>query len=166
LQNQRERIDLTVNAEELRNALQSLRRRARGAEIVTVPSELLERTAKIESAQIARERKDAILQIITSPSKEYAVAFDREAAKQRVALTMADRIELEDFVEELSTEAAKLESQTGVLGAKDATLRRPTKSKRVEIDYVIDQASHRIRITAVRQGVSGSSASPSGASHA
>jgi hypothetical protein len=167
LRNQRERIDLTANAEELRKSFQSLRQRAGKTEVVTVPSKLVEQTAKIESVQIAEERKDAILQSITSPSKEYAVAFDHEAAERRTTLSVADRIELEDLVEELSTKGAKLESQAGaVIDAKDAMLRCVTKSKRVEIDYLIDQASHRLRITAVRQEISGSKASANGATHA
>lgn len=166
LRNQRERMDLTANAEELRKTFQSLRQRAGKAEVVTVPSELVEQAAKIELAQIARERKDAVLQSVTFPSKEYPVAFDRDAVEQRASLSIADRIELADLIEQLSKEAAELESQAGaVAGAKDATLRGATKSGRVEIDYVIDRTSPRIRINAVRQGSSATS-SPDGASHA
>jgi hypothetical protein len=57
LRNQRERMALTANAEELKHVLQSLLERAGDVEVVKVPSELLEQTAKIESAQIAKERK-------------------------------------------------------------------------------------------------------------
>lgn len=57
LRNQRERIDLTANAEELRKTLHSLRQRAGDVETVTVPSELLEQGAKIESVQIAKQRQ-------------------------------------------------------------------------------------------------------------
>ena len=92
LRNQRERIDLAANAEELRNALQSLRQRAGDVDIFTVPSVLLEQTAKIEAAQIAKERKDAVLKSIASPSREYAVAFDRGAVEQRATLSIAERI--------------------------------------------------------------------------
>ncbi len=121
--------------------------------------------AKFEAGRIAKERKDAILEGITSRSKEYAVAFDPEAAELRTKLSVADRIELENLVEELS--GAKLESQAGaVVGAKDAMLRRATENNRVEIDYLIDPASHRIRITSVRQGVGSSQASFNGPSHA
>jgi hypothetical protein len=153
LRNERERMDLTANAEELRNALQSLRQRAGDGEIVTVPHGLLEQTAKIESAQIAKERKDAVLQSIASPSNAYAVAFDRGAVEQRATLGIADRIELEDLVEQLSEEAAELASQAGA-GATTA-LQAATESKRIEIDYLIDRASHLIRITALRPRASG-----------
>src|SRR5262249_48507936 len=56
LQNQRERMELTASAEELKKALEGLRKRADNAQAVSVPSELMERAAKIESAQIAKER--------------------------------------------------------------------------------------------------------------
>jgi uncharacterized protein YjbI with pentapeptide repeats len=117
--------------------------------------------AKIETAQIAKERKNAILQSIASPSNEYAIAFDPGAAEQRAMLGTTDRIELEDLIEQLSADAAELESQ-----ASGGALQATTKSKRVEIYYLIDQASHRISITAVRQGASGFQASASGANHA
>ena len=80
LQNQRERLDLTANAEELKKALDSLRQRAGKAKVVSVPAEILDKTATIESARIATERKDAVLKSIASTSKEYAIAFDRRAA--------------------------------------------------------------------------------------
>jgi hypothetical protein len=167
LRNQRERMDLAASAEELRKALQDLRQCAGNARVVSVPSELLEQAARIESAQIANERKDAVLQSVAFRPSGYAVAFDRAAAEQRATLSVADRVELEDLVAQLSTEGAQLESQAkAVAGAEGAMLRGTTKSKRVEIEYVIDQASHGIRIIAVRQGGDDSHGPLKGASHA
>jgi hypothetical protein len=167
LQNQRERMDLTASAEELRNALVSLQRRAGKAEAVSVPSEFLEQAAKIETAQIAKERRDAVLQSVAVPSEEYAVVFHRDAVEQRASLSIEDRVELEDLVEQLSAHPAELEAQAAATaGAEDATLRGTIKSKRVEIEYVIDQASRRIRINAVQQGGVSARTSPKGASHA
>jgi hypothetical protein len=128
--------------------------RAMFAEKVIAPAE-----AKIETAQIKKGRKEAIFQSIACQSNEYAIAFGPAAVEQREMLGTADRIELEDLIEQLGADAAELESQ-----ASSAALQATTKSKRVEIDYLIDQASHRINITAVR--VSGSPASASGARHA
>ena len=158
LQNQRERMDLTANAEELRKAFQSLRQRAGKTGVVSVPTELVEQTAKIESAQIAEERKDAILESVTSRPTGYAIAFDGDAA-ERATLDVADRIELGDLVAQLSIDGSQLEPQEG-MG------RNKTESKRVEIDYVIDSASRSIRVTAVRRVREVSDASVSGASHA
>jgi hypothetical protein len=167
LHNQRERMELTASAEELKKAFEGLRQRAGNAEVVSVPSELLEKAARIESAQIAKERKDAVLQSVTVRPSGYAITFDRYAAKERATLGVGDRVELEDLVAQLSTGGAQFESQPGaVAGAEGATLGGMTKSQRVEIEYVIDQASHGIRITAVRHGGGGSHSSPNGHSHA
>jgi hypothetical protein len=104
LRNQRERMDLAASAEQVRKALQKLQARE-GPELVSVPAELLERTAIIESAQIKKERKDAVLQSAAFRSDAYAIAFDRNAAEQRASLGVAERVELEDLVADLSTEA-------------------------------------------------------------
>jgi hypothetical protein len=154
---QRERMDLTASAEELRKALQSLRHRGDSG-TVSVPESLLEQTAKIESAQIAEERKDAILESVSSRPTGYAIAFDRDAADQRTTLDIADRIELADLVAQLSIAGMQLEPREG--------MQRKTKGSRVEIDYVIDNASRSIRVTAVRRLREVSDASMSGASHA
>jgi len=167
LRNQRERIELTANAEDLKKAFERLRQRAGNSEVVPVPSELLEQAARIESAQIAKERKDAVLQSVAARPTGYAITFDPDAAKDRATLGVADRVELEDLVAQLSTGGAQFESQPGaVAGAEGATLRGITKSQRVECDYVIDQASHGIRIIAVRHGGGGSHSSPNGHGHA
>ena len=151
LHNQRERMELTASAIGLKKALEGLRQRAGKAEVVSVPSELLEQAARIESAQIAKERKDAILESVDVRPSGYAITFDRDAAEERATLGVADRVELEDLVAQLSTEGAQLESQAGaVAGAEGRTLRGMTKSQRVEIVYVFDQATHGIRIVAVR----------------
>jgi len=163
LNNQRERMELTASAEDLKKAFEHLRQRAGNSEVVSVPSELVEQAAKIESAQIAKERKDAVLQSVAVRPSGYAITFDPDAAKERARLGVADRVELEDLVAQLSTEGAQFEPQAGaVAGVEGGTPRVMTKSQRVEVVYVIDQASHGIRITAVRHG----GGSPNGHSHA
>jgi hypothetical protein len=86
LRNQRERMDLTASAGKLKNALQGLQRRAGKAEIVSVPSELLEQAARIESAQIAKDRRDAVLQSVPVGPTGYGITFDHPAAEQRQML--------------------------------------------------------------------------------
>jgi hypothetical protein len=155
---QRERMDLVASAEKLTKALQNLRHREVSG-TVSVPESLLEQTAKIESAQIAEERKDAILESVSSRPIGYAIAFDRDAAEQRTTLDIADRIELADLVAQLSIAGMKLKPPEG-------TQQDTTKGNRVEIDYVIDNVSRSIRVTAVRRVREVSDASVSGASHA
>ncbi|MGB7854281.1 MAG: hypothetical protein WBL48_00090, partial [Pseudolabrys sp.] len=85
-------------------------------------------------------------------------AFDRDAVEQRTTLDVADRIELEDLVTQLSTDRAQLELTAGAIAT--------TKSKRVAIDYEIDHASRTIRIIAVRHAVEVPDACVNGAGHA
>jgi hypothetical protein len=165
LRNQRERIDLAASAEELKKDFQGLQHRAGKAEVVSVPSELLEQAARIESAQIAKERKDAVLQSVSAGPSGYGVTFDRAAAEQRRMLDVSDRVELEDVVAQLSIEGPdKLTSEAGP--PEGATRRCETKNKRVEIEYVVDQTSHGVRIIAVRSEGGGSHSSPNERSHA
>jgi hypothetical protein len=167
LRNQRERMDLTVSAEELTKAFQNLQRRAGTTGVVSVPAKLVERTAKIESAQIAEQRKDAVLRSLAVHPNSYTVAFDRDASEQRATLSVADRVELEDLVAQLSLDRAQPDSPAEkVAGAKDATLRAWTKSKGVEIEYVIDHASRGVRVTALRHGGGRSSTAMDGSNHA
>jgi len=166
LRNQRERMNLAASAEQLRKTLQSFQRRAGKSEKVSVPSELLERAARIESAQIAKERKDAVLQSVPVGPGGYGVTFDRAAAEQRRMLDVADRAEFEDAVAQLSIEGPdKLKSEAGAAPPPEGASRRgETKSKRVEFEYVVDRASHGIRIIAVRRQIT--PLSLKGASHA
>jgi hypothetical protein len=153
LRNQRKRMEIAASAEELKKALQGLQQRAGKSENVSVPSELLEQAARIETAQIAKERKDAVLQSVPDGPRGYGVAFDRAAAGQRRMLDVPDRVELEDLVAQLSIKGPdKLESHAEAVDPPEGASRRgETKSKRVEIEYVIDRASHGIRIVAVRR---------------
>jgi hypothetical protein len=160
-------MELTASAEKLKQALQILQRRYGTAGMVPVPSELLEQTAKIESAQIAKERKDAVLQSVTFRPSGYAVTFDRDAAVQRATLGFEDRVELEDLVAQLSTEGAHLDAEASAIsGVEDATLRLVAKGKHFDIEYVVDQPSRAIRITTVRYRQEGDQISLTGDSHA
>lgn len=168
LRNQREQMDLVASADKLKADLQKRQQQEKpGADavpaVVSVPADILERTAIIESAQINKERKDAVLQGTSSRENAYAVTFESEAAQQRASLDRAHRFELEDLVADLSTEGADSETQaTAIPGAETGQFRRATENKHVEIDYIVDRASRRIQIKAVRPG---SQASLDGAGH-
>jgi hypothetical protein len=152
LSDQRARMGLAASAEELKKALQNVRQLTGEEGVVAVPAALLQQGAEIESAQIAQERKDAILQSVASRQSGYAITFGRDAAERRATLAAEDRAEVEDLVAQLSTEGEQLErSGAAIVGANGATLRGTTKSRRVEIEYTTDRASRGIRITAVRR---------------
>jgi hypothetical protein len=160
------KMDLAASAEQLRTDLQK-RGQQEGPDVasvpvaVSVPADILERTAIIESAQIRKERRDAVLQGAAFRENTYAITFEPNAAEQRAALGRKERLELEDLVADLSTEGAQGEAQANVLpDTETPTFRRATENKQCEIDYVVDHASRRIQVVAVRPGPG--AASPNG----
>jgi hypothetical protein len=124
LRNQRERIDLAASAEELKKVFQSLQHRAGKAGVVSVPSELLEQAARIESAQIAKERKDAVLQSVSAGPSGYGVTFERAAGEQRRMLDVSDRVELED-----GTAQHRWPGQSRIAGRSSCPSRRSNPSR-------------------------------------
>ncbi|WP_046867550.1 hypothetical protein [Microvirga massiliensis] len=156
LRNQRERIELAASADKLRTALLRVQERAGEGRPVAVPSDLLAQAARIETAQIAQERKDAVLQSVASRPTGYAVAFDQNAAEQRAKLDLADRIDLEDLVAQISTAGATSEPQAGTVFRRDgAMFRARTSSGHIEIECVLDEASRSIRVAAVTRAGAG-----------
>jgi nucleotide-binding universal stress UspA family protein len=150
LRNQREQMDLAANAVELKKALQTLRQQVGATGTITVPAELVERAAKIESAHIAMERTTAILQSADSQSGGYAITFEDKAAEQRAALDVTDRLELEDLLAYLSTAGHPPDTQPVPLARGGTGSRVTTENKRVQVEYTIDRESRGIRITAVK----------------
>jgi hypothetical protein len=148
LRDQRERMDLVASAKELRATFEAMRQRAGAAAVVSVPSDLLDEAAKIESAQIAQARQDAVLRSVKARPHGYAISFDTKAGEQRTALDIDGRVELEDLVAQLSTEGAGADAQNRADGGE--LLRATTSNGRVEIAYLLDRSSRRIRIVLVR----------------
>jgi hypothetical protein len=164
LRYQRERMELSQNADGLRKVLRTLRK-STGTEDATVPVpvELLERTARIEQAQIATERKDAVLESMAFRANAYAVTFEPDATAARAALDIADRLELEDLVAELSTEGRLLSDQS--TGGATGALQCRTGNNRIVVDCLVDRERQSIRIVGVRHDNVATRAA-SGASHA
>jgi hypothetical protein len=148
LRNWREQIELVSNAGKLQDALRELQNHTGDHAAVMVPSNIMEQVTRIESSQIAQERKMAILESAGSERSGYAVRFTPEAAEQKSALDMAHRIKLEDLLEQLST--GLLHGEANVRGAGEISQARITNAP-VEIEYSTDKPGHQIRVVAVRQ---------------
>jgi len=164
LRNQRERMELADSAEELKQALENLRRRGDN-DVLSVPARMLEQGARIETAKIGERRKDAVLESAAFRPRAYAVAFDRGALQERASLGDADRVELEELVAQVSTEGEQLAAQASP-AAKDGRPQGTIKGGRVEFDYVIDRARRGIHINDVRQRGDGVLAAVNGAGNA
>ncbi|WP_297323979.1 hypothetical protein [Nitrosomonas sp.] len=163
LRNQREQIDLAANAGQLRSVLEKMLQHAGVAGKVEVPAEFIEQAAKIESVQIARTRKTAILKSADIRTSGYAIVFEEGAARQRSMLGIADRIELQDLEAQLSTEDVESFSSLGSLSqGVETILRSLTKNGRVEIEFVINRENRIIRVTAVRSFIEDATCTPPG----
>lgn len=171
LRNQREQMDLVASADRLKADLQKRQQQEKPGvaavpAVVSVPADILERTAIIESAQINKERREAVLQGTSSRENAYAVTFEGDAAQQRSSLDRAHRFELEDLVADLSTEGAASEAQASAIPeAETAQFRRATENKHVEVDYCVDHDARRIRVIAVRPGGEGATVPLNGGSN-
>jgi hypothetical protein len=150
-------MDLAASASELRTTFEAMRQRAGDAAVVSVPWDLLDQAARIESAQIAQARQDAVLRSVEARPHGYAIEFDIKTAEQRTALDIDRRVELEDLVAQLSTEGTGADAQNRASAGE--LLRATTSNGRVEIAYLLDPPSRRIRIVSVRP-VPGAPASP------
>jgi hypothetical protein len=148
LRRQREQGEFFASPEKLQEALRELRRHAGDRAAVLVPAEMLERVARIESARIAQEQTAAILASAGSVQGGYAVIFAPEAAQQRSALDTTERLELEELVEQLSTETLRVEPDAGAAGG---VKRARTASSFVQVEYATDEARRAIRVMAVRR---------------
>ena len=148
LRNCREQIALVANAEKLEESLSELRLNAGDGRAIKIPADTLQQVARIESSQIMQERKTAILESVGSERSGYSVSFAREAAEQKSALDRADRIELEDLLEQLST--GMLRGEADVRGTGEVNRVR-TASASVEIEYATDEPRRAIHVVAVRR---------------
>ena len=153
LRNQREQMALAADAQALKKALESLRDEASATHDVEVPTELVSQVARIESAQIARRREQAILASVASQGTGYAVTLQGHALTQRGALDLEARLECEDLVAGLSS------------GTRPAAGGK-AHSAHVELSYEIDDAARLIRVTDVRRIAAGAPETAAGAHHA
>ena len=151
---QRERIELGLSATKLKQALERLRQHAGQAEKVSVPSELLEQAARIESVTIAKERDDAVLRSVAARPSGFAIRFNGDAADQRIRLDAAERMELEDMAAQLSTQG-RLDGEQGDAPTQGDAQRREAVGERVAIDYLLDEQARSILLTAIRRRAQG-----------
>jgi hypothetical protein len=150
LERSRQRLELVADADRLRATLTSLQTDADAN--VVVPAPVLENVARIEQAQIARERTRAVLAGVSAADRGYAVQFAAGVSEQKSSLPVKSRLDLAELIDDLMANpypsAAHAE---GPLSAR-------TVDGTAEVDYSVDEQNRRIHILALR--------TPAGESHA
>jgi len=150
MERNRQRLDLVADADNLRATLMSLQAGA-GAEVV-VPAPVLEKVARIEQAQIARERTQAVLASMSAADQGYAVQFAPGVSEQKTSLQVKSRLELAELIDDLTANPHPSAPRA------EGTLRARTPDGAAEVDYSVDEQNRRIHILALR--------APAGESHA
>jgi len=149
LRNQREQLELAADAGELEKALDQIRLRSPDAATVEVPEALIERAAMVESAQIARDRMEALLRG-TDPRRDgLAISFERQALSQRAALPVPDRLELEDVLASLSTRSPAPGVAPGAEAGSGVARYHTASGGEVQVEYTIDPQASVVRVSRV-----------------
>ncbi len=113
-----------------------------GDEGVEVAGEVYEQIARIERAQISRERADSI-QEFESAAAPPVISKSQVVRAAQARLEPAARLRVEDAIEALAQEA-------GEIGEADALRWRPVENEGLEIGYRIAPGARRIEVSALR----------------
>jgi hypothetical protein len=153
VQRSREQLDVLADAGRLREILASMQTGSENG--VVVPATVLESVARIEHAQIARERASAVVAGVTAVDRGYGVLFARDVSVQKALLPADSRLDVEELIDQLVVEPYPPGTHgEGVLSAR-------TPDGLAEIDYSVDEPNRRIEVVALRT----SSAVPGGTVH-
>ncbi len=144
----KERLELVADANRLLRSLQQLREGAGADEDIDVPAELWESVAQIESAQISRQRVEAVADGITAPPQEYRVLTARDVAAAKAELGLQDRLVIEDLIGEVGENPRAPEA---VQNEADGLWRRQFANGEMALVYGIDEAQRQVRIVALHR---------------
>jgi hypothetical protein len=139
----RQRLTLALDAQHALNALDGT---GASGDSIVVPAAVLEQAARIEHAQIAADRARAIA-AKAAESRGYALLTTREVTGQKAALPAAQRLDLEDLIEEV---VASPTAWPAGVEAGGSLRRARTADGAIEIDYEIDEPARTIRIVGCR----------------
>ena len=141
----REQLALVADADRLRAMLTSMQAESGSGGPVVVPAAVMEKVARIESAQIARERAQAVVASVGKADRGYALVVAHDATAQKAALGRAERLTVEELIDEVLAEPQ-------AAGRPDAGNLRHAGSADglIEIDYRVDEAARRVHLLAVR----------------
>jgi hypothetical protein len=145
VQRSREQWAIVADANRLRSALESMQTTAGAGEAVAISAAVLEDVARIESVQIARERRDAVVASAGTTNHGYGVLVARDLSSQKGLLDPQQRVAVEDLIENLSANPrpAGVESTPGGL----LSVRTPKGD--VELQYSVDEGAQRVHIVAL-----------------
>jgi len=143
IQRSREQFEIVADSERLRATLTSLHAGPEAS--VEVPAAVMENVARIEHAQIARERAQAVLAGVSAANRGYGVQLARSVLEQKASLPANLRLEVEDLIDQLTAEPYPSAAQRA-----DGTLSARTPDGSAEVGYSVDEQNRRIHVLAIR----------------
>jgi len=147
MQRSRERLAIIADVDRLRSTLTSMKADAGSDQRVVVSAAFLEKVARIENAQIARERADAVLASVRSVDRGYGLLVAREVSEQKATLAPSQRLAVEELIDRVLADPylpALAKEQL------DGLWRATTPDGASEVDYSVDESMRRIHIVAFR----------------
>lgn len=147
-----ERLAKLAELANLEDSLQSSQLRAQQVEApdIEVPAEDLERVARIEQSQIARERAEAIVsyrQSASSEALEYALLKSRNIITEIGELNLELRLRVEEQIERLSSDPHPKES---FKDSSDDYWRLRIPETFLELTYTVDDSQRQIQLMALQ----------------
>ena len=148
----KERLAFLVELASLEDSLKGSQLRARQAEApgIEVPTEDLERVARIEQGQISRDRAEAIdsyRKSAGSEAPEYALLKSRNIMTDLGGLDLELRLRVEDRIEQLSSEPHPMESLKDTRGDY---WHLGISGTALELRYTVDDRQRQIQLLAVQ----------------
>jgi hypothetical protein len=137
-QRKKEEVEIVRSADRVRAALGHSRQ---DGEHLEIPVSLLETAARIEGAQIARERAEAVFTSQKEP-RRYAVVYEAKAAQARLALPLSLRIALEDLVQSVAARPDESVSPAELVAVRST-------DSRVGIQYTCDPEAQHLTVHGV-----------------
>jgi len=141
----REQLAVVADADRLRALLTSMQAQSGSGASVVVPAEVMEKVARIEKVQIARERAHAVVASVGSADRGYALVVGPEATAQKAALGGAERLAVEELIDDLLAEP-----HAGTAPGVDDLRHARSADGSTEIDYRVDPSAQRVHVIAVR----------------
>ena len=140
----REQLAVAADADRLRAMLTSIQAQS-GSGPVVVPAAVMERVAKIEIAQIARERATAVAASARSADRGYSLVVGPDVSAYKATLESGARLAVEDLIGQV-LEQPLTDRQPDAGGLRQVR----SADGSTELDYLVDESARRVQIVAVR----------------
>lgn len=156
VQRGKQQLDLVADASQLRQSLLEMKERTTDGDAIIVPAEAMQSVARMEAAQIARERAEAVVACADTKDRGYGVFIARDVSAQKGTLDLATRMQVEEAIERIGANPHPPEATAE--GA-EGLWRLRSADGAIQLAYAIDEQQRQVRVLAMNVA---SAAGPAG----